>query len=125
MYISEQEIRAVLTYETLIPAIRKALIDFSAGRVNQPARMILRAGNSEGHRNGWFAVMPVVAGEFMGVKTVTWYPANDELGLHTHMAIVELLNRSTGEPLAIMDGRLITEMRTAAVSAVAFSTLAP
>ena len=125
MYISEQEVRSVLTYEALIPAIRQALVDFSAGRVNQPARMILRAGNEEGHRNGWFAVMPVVAGEFMGVKTVTWYPGNDELGLHTHMAIVELLNRATGEPLAVMDGRLITEMRTAAVSAVAFAALSP
>jgi ornithine cyclodeaminase/alanine dehydrogenase-like protein (mu-crystallin family) len=129
MYISEQEVRSVLTYEALIPAIRQALIDFSAGKVNQPPRMILRAGNvqdqDQDHRNGWFAVMPVVAGEFMGVKTVTWYPANDELGLHTHMAIVELLSRATGEPLAVMDGRLITEMRTAAVSAVAFSALAP
>lgn len=125
MYISEQEVRSVLTYEALIPAIRQALIDFSAGRVNQPARMILRAGNAEGHRNGWFAVMPVVAGDFMGVKTVTWYPANDELGLHTHMAIIELLSRATGEPLAVMDGRLITEMRTAAVSAVAYAALSP
>jgi ornithine cyclodeaminase/alanine dehydrogenase-like protein (mu-crystallin family) len=125
MYISEQEVRSVLTYEALIPAIRQALIEFSAGRVNQPPRMILRAGNADDHRNGWFAVMPVVAQDFMGVKTVTWYPGNDELGLHTHMAIVELLSRTTGEPLAVMDGRLITEMRTAAVSAVAFSTLAP
>ena len=125
MYISEQEVRSVLSYEALIPAIRQALIDFSAGRVNQPARMILRAGNADDHRNGWFAVMPVVAGEFMGVKTVTWYPANDELGLHTHMAIVELLSRETGEPLAMIDGRLITEMRTAAVSAVAYAALAP
>ena len=41
------------------------------------------------------------------------------------MAIVELLNRATGEPLALMDGRLITEMRTAAVSAVAYAALAP
>jgi len=125
MYISEQEIRSVLTYEELIPAIRQALIDFSAGRVNQPPRMIMRAGNADDHRNGWFAVMPVVAGEFMGVKTVTWYPGNDEFGLHTHMAIVELLSRATGEPLALMDGRLITEMRTAAVSAVAYAALAP
>lgn len=125
MYISEQEVRSVLTYETLIPAIRQALIDLSAGRVNQPPRMILRAGNTDDHRNGWFAVMPVVAGDVMGVKTVTWYPGNDELGLHTHMAIVELLSRVTGEPLAVMDGRLITEMRTAAVSAVAYAALAP
>jgi len=125
MYVSEQEIRAVLTYEALIPAIRQALIDYSAGRVNQPPRMILRAGNADDHRNGWFGVMPVVAGDVMGVKTVTFYAGNDELGLHTHMAIIELIKRATGEPLAIMDGRLITEMRTAAVSAAAFSGIAP
>ena len=125
MYISEQEVRAVLTYEALIPAIREALIDYAAGRVNQPPRMILRAGNAEGHRNGWFGVMPVVAGDVMGVKTVTFYAGNDELGLHTHMAIVKLIRRETGEPLALMDGRLITEMRTAAVSAAAFAGIAP
>lgn len=125
MYISEQEVRSVLTYESLIPAIRQALIDLATGLVNQPPRMILRAGNADDHRNGWFAVMPVVAADVMGVKTVTFYPGNAELGLHTHMAIIELLNRATGEPLAVMDGRLITEMRTAAVSAVVFAALAP
>ena len=125
MYIAEHEVRAVLTYEALIPAIRQALADYSAGRVDQPPRIILRAGNAEGFRNGWFAVMPVVAGDMMGVKTVTFFPGNADLGLHTHMAVIELLRRSTGEPLAVMDGRLITEMRTAAVSAVALDALAP
>ena len=125
MYVSEQEVRAVLTYKALIPAIRQALIDYSAGRVNQPPRMILRAGNADDHRNGWFGIMPVVSGDVMGMKSVTFYPGNDELGLHTHMAIIELINRETGEPLALMDGRLITEMRTAAVSAAAFSGIAP
>jgi thiomorpholine-carboxylate dehydrogenase len=125
MYIDEQEVRAVLSYDNLIPAIRQALIDYSAGRVNQPPRMILRAGNADDHRNGWIGVMPAIAGDVMAVKTVTFYPGNDAFGLHTHMATVELLSRATGEPLAVMDGRLITEMRTAAVSAVAFSVLAP
>ena len=125
MFISEEKVRESLAYETLIPAIRQALMDFSAGLVEQPARMILRAGNAEGAHNGWFAVMPVVAGDVMAVKTVTFYPGNAELGLPTHMAMIELLRRSTGEPLAIMDGRLITEMRTACVSAVAFAALAP
>lgn len=124
MYISEPEVRAVLTYEALIPAIRRALIDYSAGLVEQPARMILRAGNAEGFKNGWFAVMPVIADDVMGVKTVTFFPGNAEFGLHTHMAVIELLRRSTGEPLAVMDGRVITEMRTAAVSAVALAALA-
>src|SRR6266702_4154543 len=123
MYIAEHEVRAVLTYEALIPAIRQGLIDYSAGRVQQPPRMVLRAGDVEGSHDGWFAVMPVVAGDVMGVKTVTFFPANAGLGLHTHMAVIELLSRSTGEPLAVMDGRLITEMRTAAVSAVALDAL--
>ncbi len=123
MYIPESEVREHLTYAALIPAIREALIDLSAGHVLQPPRTILRTGSGEGMHNGWFAVMPVIAGDFMGVKTVTFYPGNAEHGLHTHMAVVELLRRSTGEPLALMDGRLITEMRTAAVSAVALDAL--
>jgi thiomorpholine-carboxylate dehydrogenase len=123
MYIPESEVRERLTYAALVPAIREALIDLSAGRVQQPLRTILRTGSGEGIRNGWFAVMPVIAGDFMAVKTVTFYPGNAEQGLHTHMAIVELLRRATGEPLALMDGRLITEMRTAAASAVALDAL--
>lgn len=124
MFLSEIEVRTALSYEALIPAIRAALVDYSAGRVEQPARTILRAGNAADWRNGWFAVMPVIHRDVMGVKTVTFFPGNAELRLHTHMAMVELLRRATGEPLAVMDGRLITEMRTAAVSAVALDALA-
>jgi len=125
MYVSENDVRAVLTYGALIPAIQQALMDYSEGRVEQPPRTILRAGNAEGVDNGWFAVMPVIAGDVMGVKTVTFFPGNAGHDIPTHMAMIELLRRTTGEPLAVMDGRLITEMRTAAVSAVAFATLAP
>ena len=123
LYIPESEVREFLTYPSLIPAIREALIQLSAGLVSQPPRTVLRTAAGEGAHNGWFAVMPVIAGDFMAVKTVTFYPGNAELGLHTHMAVVELLRRATGEPLALMDGRLITEMRTASVSAVALDAL--
>jgi thiomorpholine-carboxylate dehydrogenase len=41
------------------------------------------------------------------------------------MATIFLVDPQTGTPLAIMDGRLITEMRTAAVSAVATKLLSP
>jgi thiomorpholine-carboxylate dehydrogenase len=44
--------------------------------------------------------------------------------MHTHMAVIQLFRADTGEPLVTMDGRLITEMRTAAVSAVAIDLLA-
>jgi thiomorpholine-carboxylate dehydrogenase len=122
MYLSEDQIRPLLTYEALIPAIRQSLIDYSTGKVEQPLRQILRVKDAAGAPIGWFATMPVIAGEFMAVKMVTFYPGNT--GLPTHLATIELLDRATGEPLAVMDGRLITEMRTAAVSAVAAQTLA-
>lgn len=124
-YLAEEQVRSRLTYEALIPAIRQALVDYSAGRVEQPPRTILRAGNDAGARNGWFAVMPVIYRDAMAVKAVTFFAGNCDAGLPTHMAVIELLSRSTGEPLAVMDGRLITEMRTAAVSAVALDALAP
>lgn len=60
----------------------------------------------------------------MGIKMVTYYPGNAGSNLPTHMAIIALFDPKTGEPLAFMDGRYITEMRTAAVSAVATDALA-
>lgn len=125
MFLDEDQVRSRLTYDALIPAIRQALIDSSAGRVQQPPRTILRPGNHDSPSDGWFAVMPAIHGDVMGVKTVTFFPGNAGLGLPTHMAIIALLSRATGQPLAVMDGRLITEMRTAAVSAVALDALAP
>ena len=125
MYIPEEKIRAVLTYEALIPAIRQALIDYSAGQVEQPLRAVLRVRDEDGKPSGWFANMPVIFGKFIAVKTVTFYPGNAaNPTLPTHQATILLLDRSTGQPLAVMDGRLITEMRTAAVSAVAVEALA-
>jgi thiomorpholine-carboxylate dehydrogenase len=118
--VTEEQVREVLTYDDLIPAIRKALMEFSAGRVVQPLRSVLKV---DAH-GGWFAVMPAIYGGVMGAKMVTFYPSNVDLQKHTHMAMIQLFRADTGEPLAAMDGRLITEMRTAAVSAVAVDCLA-
>src|ERR1700679_4363049 len=118
--LTEEQIRELLSYNELIPAIRKALMDFSAGRVQQPVRTIIPVSSY----GGWFGVMPAVYGSVMGAKMVTFYPGNAELQKHTHMAVIQLFRADTGEPLATMDGRLITEMRTAAVSAVAIDHLA-
>jgi len=120
LFLDEEQVRAALSYDELIPAIRQALMDFSAGRVVQPLRTVM----SVAVHAGWFAVMPAVYGDVMGTKMVTFYPKNSELKKHTHMAMIQLFRADTGEPLAMMDGRLITEMRTAAVSAVAVDLLA-
>lgn len=120
LFLNEDRVREVLSYDNLIPAIRRALMDFSAGQVVQPVRTVMRVVA----HSGWFAVMPAVYDDVMGAKMVTFYPGNTALGKHTHMAMIQLFRSDTGEPLAVMDGRLITEMRTAAVSAVAVDRLA-
>jgi ornithine cyclodeaminase/alanine dehydrogenase-like protein (mu-crystallin family) len=120
IFLTEDQIRAVLSYDDLIPAIRQALMEFSAGRVVQPLRSVMKVAS----HSGWFAVMPAVYGGVMGAKMVTFYPGNVELQRHTHMAMIQLFRSDTGEPLTVMDGRLITEMRTASVSAVAVDCLA-
>jgi ornithine cyclodeaminase/alanine dehydrogenase-like protein (mu-crystallin family) len=119
LILTEDQVQAVLSYERLIPAIRQSLMDLSAGRVTQPLRSVM----SVAEHHGWFAVMPAVYGSIMGAKMVTFYPGNAALAKHTHMAMIQLFRSDTGEPLAVMDGRLITEMRTAAVSAVAVDCL--
>src|SRR5207302_3397555 len=105
----------------LIPAMEKALIDFSAGKVTQPVRQVI-AVNPPG---GFYGMMPALTPEGLGQKIVTFYPPNAEKGIPTHMALIVLNDPDTGAPLAVVDGRLITEMRTAAVSAAATKLLVP
>ena len=115
--LTEEDVRKRLGMEDLIPAMADALRDLSAGAVLQPLRTVLPISP----HNGFLGVMPA-SGRALGAKLVTFYPQNKEVP--THHAMILLFRPETGEPLAVMDGRLITEMRTAAVSAVATKLLA-
>jgi len=112
-YIDEAAIERVLRMEELIPAMRRAMIDFSQGRVDQPARRMLEVPPHV----GFFGSMPAASHAALGAKLVTFYPRNAERALHTHHAVIVLFRPDSGEPLVVMDARLITELRTAAVSA--------
>jgi ornithine cyclodeaminase/alanine dehydrogenase-like protein (mu-crystallin family) len=120
LFLNEERVREHLRMTELIPAMEKALIDFSAGRVTQPVRSII----SITPPGGFLGLMPALTPDGLGLKAVTFYPSNAERGIPTHMATIFLVDPQTGTPLAIMDGRLITEMRTAAASAAATKLLA-
>jgi len=115
--LDEDAVRRHLSMRDLIPAVERALVDLSAGRAVQPVRTVISVAD---HR-GFLGVMPAYAGA-LGAKLVTFFPDNRDV--HTHHAIVVLFRPETGEPLVIMDGRLITEMRTGAASAAATKALA-
>lgn len=117
LILSEDAVRNLLNMKELISAMSRALADLSGGKVIQPVRTVL----SIAEHQGFFGLMPAYNGS-LGAKLVTFYPNNQ--GIHTHHAVILLFRAETGEPIAMIDGRLITEMRTAAVSAVATDKLA-
>src|SRR6266567_5287172 len=123
LFLNEEQVRKHLRMADLIPAMEKALIDFSAGKVTQPVRSVINVDLAAA--TGFLGLMPALTPDGLGLKAVTFYPSNAERGIPTHMATIFLVDPETGAPLAIMDGRLITEMRTAAVSAAATKLLAP
>jgi ornithine cyclodeaminase/alanine dehydrogenase-like protein (mu-crystallin family) len=122
LYLNEEQVRKHLHMAELIPAMEKALIEFSAGKVTQPVRSVINVDVAAA--TGFLGLMPALTPDGLGLKAVTFYPSNAKRGIPTHMATIFLVDPETGTPLAIMDGRLITEMRTAAVSAVATKLLA-
>lgn len=115
--LDENAVRGLLQMEELIPAIASALADLSSKKAVQPVRVVLPVAD----HSGFFGVMPAYNGA-LGAKIVTFYPQNKDV--HTHHGVILLFRPETGEPIAVMDGRLITEMRTAAASAVATDLLA-
>src|SRR5258708_28361102 len=120
LFLNEEQVRKHLLMAELIPAMEKALIEFSAGKVTQPVRSVINVDPP----GGFLGLMPALTPDGLGLKAVTFYPSNVERGIPTHMATIFLVDPQTGTPLALMEGRLITEMRTAAVSAAATKLLA-
>jgi alanine dehydrogenase len=115
-FFDETAVRARLRMADLIDSMQQALVEFSAGGVQQPVRSILEFGTER----GIFGLMPTYVPSLpaLGAKRVTLCPANAERGLATHQAVIVMIDPKTGIADAILDGRYITEARTAAVSAV-------
>ena len=122
LLLREADVRALISMEEVIRLMEDALRAFSTGGVVQPVRVALPI---EPHA-GYLGVMPafVRTNGALAAKLVTFYPKNAENLLPTHLAVILLWNSKTGEVLSMMDGRLITEMRTAATSAAATKVLA-
>lgn len=122
VWLNESEVHAALPMSDLIAAMQTALADFSSGKVNQPVRTVIEVERNQ----SFFGVMPAHADAIpaLGAKLVTVFGRNPAIGLHSHDATILLLDPNTGALLAVMDGRFITEARTAAVSAVAARYLA-
>ena len=119
--LTEADVKAVLTMDDLIETMASALRRFSTGRVAQPVRTVISIKD-----DAFFGTMPALAHDpaALGAKLVTVFGGNPSRGLPSHLASIVLLDPQTGALLALLDGRYITESRTAAVSAVSSRLLA-
>ena len=125
--LTEADVKAVLTMDDLIDTMTSALKRFSTGCVVQPVRTVISVDGDA----AFFGSMPAFVraarqddGAALGEKLVTVFGANTARGLDTHLATIVLLDPETGALKALLDGRFITEARTAAVSAVSSRLLA-
>jgi ornithine cyclodeaminase/alanine dehydrogenase-like protein (mu-crystallin family) len=122
LLLDERALSPLLDMDSLIELMAQTLSAYSRGRVVQPVRHVL---SLEPH-GSFLGVMPAYLPETgaLAVKVVGVAPRNSSRGLPTHLATLLLVDAQTGALLSVMDGRLVTEMRTAAVSAVSARALA-
>lgn len=115
------DVRAVLSMGEAIDATRRALRSAHGGHVVMPARTQLHA------EDGTSLFMPVhdPALRRSSVKVVSVFPGNVERGMDSISGLVMVLDATTGMPQAVIDGTVLTALRTGAASGVATDLLAP
>jgi len=120
--LTDHDVERLLEGQDLIGLMESALAAFSAGEVAQPVRTSVLVGPER----AVLGVMPahIPSRSALGSKLVTVFNGNASRGLPSHFATILLFDDRTGALVAVMDGSYITEVRTAAVSAVAVRHLA-
>jgi ornithine cyclodeaminase len=125
LVLAGRHVHELLGYRECAELMREALAELAGGRIQQPLRTIVRPRDAA----GIMALMPSYApaddsGAGYGLKAICISPGNPALGKDAHQGGVLLFAAATGEPLALVNASAVTEIRTAATSAVATSLLA-
>ncbi|MFF5265354.1 ornithine cyclodeaminase family protein [Actinomadura viridis] len=120
--INGDEVRRLLTVEDVRPALAEAMARFSGGETYQHPRITVDPPQFD----GMALLMPAASagGRTLGFKLLSMFDRSVERGLPSVQGLVILLDAVYGEPLAIIDGTVVTEIRTAAVTAEATDRLA-
>lgn len=122
LMLSRSDLEKVLTIVDVVEYVEMAFLELQMGTAILP----MRATITLAEKHGWIGVMPAYLGKMGSISTkiVTVFEKNLEKNMPTIMAIIILNDPETGAPLAIMDGTLVTAMRTGAVCGVATKYLA-
>ncbi len=108
VFISSSEIEKNVEKSRIIESVRRAFRELE--RIVMPPRQVLIDGEN------WWAIMPCLYPHKIFVtKIVNIIPSNRERGLSTINGIVIAFRGDTGEPIAVLDGQIVTAYRTAAM----------
>jgi ornithine cyclodeaminase len=121
LQFDDAAVRRLLRLDELLPGMRRALIDLSAGRVVQPLRTVMDLPDGQ----GFLMLKPALTRDALVTKLITLLHGNAARGLPTMLATLVLMDPATGQTLAVIDATWLTALRTAAVSAVAADALTP
>jgi len=116
---ASEAVLAAITPEEAIERVREGFVEYAAGNWQMPPKVYL-----DSPPNGDFRAMPARGGGVAMLKWVTSFPANPASGLPVVMGMICVSSAASGEPLALVDVRSVTALRTGAVAAVATQELA-
>jgi alanine dehydrogenase len=117
---NHDSVLSAVAAEEAIERVRQAFVEYASGEWTMPPKVYLDAQPA-----GDFRAMPAKGAGIAILKWVTSFPGNGANGLPVVMGVICVSSASTGEPLALIDARAITALRTGAVSAVAAQELGP
>jgi ornithine cyclodeaminase len=123
LVLDEHQVRSLLTMSECIEAMEEVLRSLAEGELLQPLRPVFRAPDAD----TLFGLMPAYRGgerPVWSLKEIVIAPGNPGRGLDAHQGAVLLQDGETGQLRALLNASAITEIRTAAVSAVATRALA-
>ena len=114
LLISDELVRASITAQECITAVEEGFRLYATGQLEElTARTLAR--RADGSVNLYAADVP---GFGLGAKVLTAYENNPKVGVPYIYASVLFLAEETGHPLALIDGRYLTALRTAAATAI-------
>jgi ornithine cyclodeaminase len=117
IYLTEADILAAAVFDDIIEAMETAMSVYETKAFNMPQRLHVDNGSNT------LLLMPCFIQDYFATKLVTLFPTNPAKGIPMLNGIVVLNNGKTGLPVAILDGRVLTALRTAAVSSVSIRHL--
>ena len=124
--LSQEQINSLITMEDVLRAVDKTFVGFGDGTVINPTKVTLDLQGEIPNYTGYINAMPAYVGwaDKAGIKWAGgWHEVRQAMGLPFISSMILLINPKIGNYLAVMDGELITTLRTGAQAAVTTSYL--